>query len=166
MDLENDAPPGSRRCTICQQSKPTKSFGWSRTRQGGSRCAECRIAQNTAYQRRRRADKPEVVRASNLWRLYKIRPEEYDALLEAQKHRCAICQILDTEVDLSRVGGRPRQNGTLRMVFALAVDHHHATRRVRGLLCPDCNRGLGHFKDDSDRLRRAIKYLTALPMAE
>ena len=41
----------------------------------------------------------------------------------------------------------------------LAVDHVHGTDQVRGLLCNLCNPALGLFKDNPDRLKRAIEYL-------
>ena len=39
------------------------------------------------------------------------------------------------------------------------VDHDHRTGAVRGMLCPACNHGLGHFRDSLANLRRAINYL-------
>ncbi len=41
----------------------------------------------------------------------------------------------------------------------LCVDHCHQTGGLRGLLCNDCNIGLGHFKDNPTLLEAAIKYL-------
>lgn len=42
----------------------------------------------------------------------------------------------------------------------LVVDHCHATGKVRGLLCHNCNRALGLLKDSSESLRCAINYLS------
>lgn len=41
----------------------------------------------------------------------------------------------------------------------LVVDHCHDTGIVRGLLCHNCNRALGLFKDKIEVLKNAIKYL-------
>ena len=43
------------------------------------------------------------------------------------------------------------------------IDHNHRTGAVRALLCRGCNSGLGHFKDDPIRLRRAADYLELYP---
>lgn len=41
------------------------------------------------------------------------------------------------------------------------VDHSHTSGKIRGLLCSNCNLGLGHFKDSIPALERAIAYLRA-----
>lgn len=41
----------------------------------------------------------------------------------------------------------------------MAVDHCHVTQVKRGVLCPACNKGLGHFKDNPGLLEAALAYL-------
>jgi predicted nucleic acid-binding Zn ribbon protein len=73
---------------------------------------------------------------------YGITPEQYDAMLDRQDHRCAVCRT-DT----------PNGKGW-------HVDHDHASGKVRGILCGNCNNGIGNFHDDPATLRAAIDYLT------
>lgn len=39
------------------------------------------------------------------------------------------------------------------------VDHCHKTGKVRGILCAECNSGLGKFKDRPEFLIKAVEYL-------
>lgn len=64
-------------------------------------------------------------------------------MLAAQNGGCAICGATEP-------GGRTRY---------FPVDHCHTTGIVRGLLCTKCNRGLGLFNDDPERVARAVMYL-------
>jgi len=41
----------------------------------------------------------------------------------------------------------------------MAVDHCHATGKIRGLLCNSCNSLLGFCADNKARLTAAIAYL-------
>lgn len=59
-----------------------------------------------------------------------------------QVGRCAICEKLLSQ-DTKHIH----------------VDHCHKTNKVRGLLCSNCNKGLGFFKDNTNSLARAILYL-------
>ncbi len=81
-------------------------------------------------------------RKTKLKKAYGIGPVEWQALSDAQGGLCAICQ------------GLPGKKG-------LSVDHCHATRRVRGLLCSRCNTGLGQFQDNPALLTAAIEYLAS-----
>lgn len=74
---------------------------------------------------------------------YGINAERYEAMLTQQGGGCAICGVPQG----SRRGER------------LAVDHCHHSGRVRGLLCANCNRGIGLLEDRPERLRRAAEYL-------
>jgi len=91
---------------------------------------------------------------------YRLTPELFSAMLAAQNHQCLLCEaVISEETQLG-----PRQGGLsgyrkLATATTVCVDHCHVTGKVRGLLCMLCNRGLGDFKDDPDRMRRAADYL-------
>lgn len=78
-------------------------------------------------------------RQSYLKQRYGITADDYAAMLTRQGAVCAIC----------------RRPGKRR----LAVDHCHATGRVRGLLCDNCNQAIGKLKDSPELLARSIAYL-------
>jgi hypothetical protein len=88
------------------------------------------------------------VREWTLQTKYKISLDDYKSMLESQDGLCAICR----GVEISQ----HRRTGKLK---ELAVDHCHATGKVRGLLCVRCNRGISYFKDTTNLLRSAISYL-------
>ena len=75
-----------------------------------------------------------------LKRRYGITLEQYEAMLESQNGKCAICK------------------GDCLTGRNLAVDHDHETGKVRGLLCSKCNQGLGQL-NNIELLQRAIDYL-------
>ena len=41
----------------------------------------------------------------------------------------------------------------------LCIDHDHNTGEIRGLLCHNCNRGIGLLNDNIENLERAVLYL-------
>jgi len=71
--------------------------------------------------------------------IYGLSAEHHRRLVEQQNGVCAICK-------------RPSRR-------ALCVDHCHATRVVRGLLCDKCNTALGLLGDDAGRVLAAVAYL-------
>jgi hypothetical protein len=71
----------------------------------------------------------------------------YDRMFDEQKGLCKICNRPETRI--SRHGD----------VTRLAVDHCHRTLKIRGLLCHDCNTGIGKFADNIQLLEKAIEYL-------
>lgn len=73
---------------------------------------------------------------------------DYRTLFMRQGGKCAICKVAPP-------GGVFRENEKA----TLCVDHDHATGEVRGLLCGQCNTGLGMFRDNPANLQRAIEYL-------
>jgi hypothetical protein len=73
----------------------------------------------------------------HLRRRYGIGLPEFELLLQAQGVVCAICGVAGPE----------------------HVDHDHRSGQVRGILCFNCNGGLGQFSDDPARLYRAAFYV-------
>jgi hypothetical protein len=93
----------------------------------------------------------ESTRAKNLHYQYGLTLAEYGDLLEAQDGRCAICRELPKEE-----GSSASRHHADRV---LNVDHNHETDHVRGLLCAQCNRALGLFRDDLLLLEAAVAYM-------
>ena len=107
-----------------------------------------------------RRDPARKAETDRLWRLRKLglTPGDVAALMEKQDGACGICkQPLTTAKILG-----PGLNRILSNNSAV-IDQCHITGNVRGLLCNHCNRGLGFFMDDADRLRKAIAYLEGAP---
>ncbi|MEV4708088.1 endonuclease VII domain-containing protein [Actinoplanes sp. NPDC049316] len=63
---------------------------------------------------------------------------------------------------LSSTGCWPRRGGVCAICGGddpQHLDHDHRTGEVRGILCFNCNGGLGQFRDDPVLLADAIAYL-------
>ena len=71
---------------------------------------------------------------------YGIEVAHFNAMVEKQQHRCGICNLAKK----------------------LVVDHCHATKVIRGLLCTECNKGLGLLGDTEGDLLLALRYLRGL----
>lgn len=151
---------GLKVCKDCGETKPHASF----SRQAGyrdgyrSNCKACvalrskrwveanpvRAAQTRrAYYEANRDAILTQVRAKTLERRYGITREQYNALLAVQGFRCAVCKTSDP--------------GSKHRTFA--VDHCHRTGAVRGLLCNNCNIGMGRLRDDPDLVLAARAYI-------
>ena len=81
-----------------------------------------------------------------LKRVYDIDLEFYEELLLKQDNKCALCESEGFKIN-------PNSKSLL------VVDHCHTTGKVRGLLCHNCNRGLGLFQDNAEVLKRASEYV-------
>ena len=84
--------------------------------------------------------------ARELQRKFGISIERYNEMFASQKGCCAIC-------------GRHQSELKKR----LHVDHDHETDEVRGLLCSQCNAGIGFFEDSKELLEMALHYLQKDP---
>lgn len=148
-----------KQCSRCKEIKPRTEFYKNGKTPDGlrSHCKECNRKLNKDYYERNKEkeiergrkwakenpeSKKKIYRRQNLKRNYGITLEEYEDLLRQQGGRCAICKSADPVHTTN-----------------FAVDHCHDTGVVRGLLCMNCNQGLGKFKDSKEILSRAIEYL-------
>lgn len=86
------------------------------------------------------------IRRTTIKSRYKITEEEYEKKLEKQEGVCEICGGVNKE----------GKNGKRRR---LSIDHDHKTGKIRGLLCNNCNFGIGFFCDNIKNMERAIEYL-------
>jgi hypothetical protein len=82
-------------------------------------------------------------------RNYGISMDDYNAMLEAQDGKCAICSCSPPNHHKKR----------------LNIDHCHSTGKVRGLLCDACNRAIGLLKDSPELMANAIKYIQQYSLA-
>lgn len=131
-------------CPKCRNSKPGIEFEAVWTDQRLCVCGTCAykvkrnpIVLNIEKRRKYARERILVLRG--------ITSADYEAMLERQGGKCAICRGAgDQRIDVRR---------------RLFLDHDHATGYARGLLCPRCNTGLGQFKDSKSNLLAAVKYL-------
>src|SRR4051794_14618437 len=129
-----ELPPGERYCPDCKTIKPLEDFPRNRSgREGrGGYCKPCHSARTAATKQRLYGS----TRDYHLRARYGITSADVDAMVEAQGGTCAVCE------------GKPGH-----------VDHDHATGKVRGILCFNCNQALGNVRDDVDVLQGLIGYL-------
>ena len=135
----------TRECRVCKKHKnliadyylsrkdPTLASSYS------YECKECCIKRTVEYNHRHRPKRKD----QSLQRHYGIGLEEYNKLFEEQNGGCAIC---GTETP----GGKWKN---------FHIDHDHETKKVRGLLCSQCNTALGLIKEDIHTLKSMIQYL-------
>lgn len=166
-----------RVCVQCGVEKPIAEFPWADKKRGfhRRRCGPCystfkkpiteryaaknrdkildahrdyhalhREARNRARIQRYNETPVEVRRKRRVMQQYGISGEAYDALIAPGV--CAICGAAESRTSTGKRKG-------------LAVDHCHTSGRPRGLLCNNCNTGIGWFEEDPERLRAAIGYL-------
>lgn len=148
----------SRSCNTCNETNPSSFY---KLKNGEGRlyykCKKCHAKYISAWrkknvdsvrlkERKLYASKSKTERRnSHLKKTYGITLAEFNIILNLQKFKCAICE----EVRHSKT--KP-----------LYVDHDHRTGKIRGLLCKECNVGLGNFTDSAAKLTKAIAYLKGI----
>lgn len=129
---------GQKKCAKCALWKPLPEFYQARRTPAGVPVymGECKVCN------RKRATETKIRLHGSALAYYRkkrygLSQEDVDRLMTEQGGLCALCRK------------RPPQ----------AVDHCHATNRVRGLLCMRCNSAIGVIGDTLDAAQRLVEYL-------
>lgn len=118
-----------RTCKICGKEKDDWEFSVWISKKTGGQCV--RKICRECYNK----DHRDV----QLVHRYGITRAQWELILKSQDNKCKICgKVFDSKI---------------------YVDHDHKTMVIRGLLCQDCNFGLGKFGDNPETLRTAANYL-------
>jgi hypothetical protein len=129
----------TKTCPKCGEEKAIDDFYFQRR--------TCKPCVREHQQRFRDAD-PDYNRNRNLQRRYGIDVEEYRNLIADHNFACGICKVEIPET----IAYKGKRSGV--------VDHNHETGDIRGILCQKCNLVLGHARENTDILYRAIVYLS------
>ncbi len=137
-----------KKCSWCNEIKEHSEFHKCRTHIHGKGLAYyCKVCANEKSRKHTQQystslEYKEKKKRSYIKNRFKLSLEEYNDLLIQQNNLCKICNTnLPSSGHLTH------------------LDHNHITGKIRGFLCTNCNRGLGHFQDSVLNLEKAIIYL-------
>jgi len=147
-----------KKCNKCNISKSLEEFRFIRKNKNGtdlykSQCNECfnkhyleKYRNKTEEERQQiYTDKKNktTFESRKDWRLkyrFGITLEEYESMLEQQNNKCYICETYIQGKDIK-------------------VDHSHKTKKVRKLLCHNCNTALGLLGEKITLFEKCIDYI-------
>lgn len=121
-----------KRCSTCKVVQPLGDFHRSRRRSDGHHHV-CKDC--------KKLENRKAYTLAARARRYGLTAEALQALIDEQNGQCGIC--------------------SKDITTASVVDHCHETGTIRGILCSECNLGLGKFKDDPALLEAAALYLSS-----
>ena len=150
-------------CSGCKVEKPLSEFPKNKREKDGFH-HYCKMCNNQRVNKWYHQNRDSQIRIRKQWRTnhpdkqreYALNSifgsgaaELYNKLFQQQKGHCAICGIHQ-----SNLNGR------------LGLDHNHTTHQNRGLLCDNCNLGIGQLKDSSELVYQAYLYLQHYEIAK
>ncbi len=161
------AAEGHKHCAMCGEPKPLDLF-YRDSKKSDGRGTWCKLCMRAYYStpegkawRKASRARPAVRAAriayyksdkrlaSHLSKTFNLSLSVYKQKLITQNNACAICLVLFANIP-SR---------------AVHTDHDHATGAFRGVLCHNCNKGLGSFRDSPKFLLNAVRYLLDLEVS-
>jgi len=141
-----------RVCSVCGEYKLWREFSWKRPKKYKDsektyqlkqpKCKNCAQKETDSWREKQSSE-----RLKDLYyqRTYGLSLKGFNSMFVSQKGQCLLCK---TDLALE---GHPGNRAV--------VDHCHTKGHIRGILCNECNRGLGYFKDSPTTLLNAVKYL-------
>ena len=120
----------TKECNSCRKILPINRF-WKRTYPSGKVTVQSRCKSCQGKQRVQYYKPNEKTRQQ-----LKISDQFYEELMKNEH-----CNICGKELERK------------------CIDHCHETKKIRGVLCHNCNTALGLFKDNIKVMRKAINYL-------
>lgn len=137
-----------KRCPGCKELKDITEFvtAINTTTGKAARCKECINSVRKDRYHNEPGFKENFHKQRKKSRLkldYDMSVDDFELILKFQQNRCKICKM--------EFGSTNKKSPR--------VDHCHKTGTIRGLLCANCNLGLGNFKDNVNFLHEAITYL-------
>ena len=142
-----------RYCTVCSAFKPWAEYSEKKSKRykynenaqvhqlKQPKCKSCAVKETQTWYE---ANK-DVAKNTRLLSAYGINLNEYKARIIAQDSKCPICT-------------KQFSDGAFGPDSPV-VDHCHTNGHVRGIICNECNRGLGYFRDNKEALMNAAQYL-------
>ena len=138
-----------KKCSHCKKQKLLDEFNKSKSSKDGLQyvCKSCNIFyynknKDKIIQRTKNYSKKSEVKEKNNFRKkekrYGITKNDFKNMQISQNNKCKICK---------------------KESFKLHIDHNHQTKKVRGLLCYNCNMAIGLLKENPEIFLNAIKYL-------
>lgn len=167
-------------CTVCELKKPVSDFykrGNNKLKYR-SECKECSLKQRKKYNighkkeaseyhksygiknrkklnkyrrdynaknpnkmneyRKKYRENNDTDRMAEIKRKYGLSKEGYYYMLDIQDNKCKIC-------------GKEMEK--------ICIDHNHITGKIRGLLCNNCNLGIGNLQENPFILIKTVEYL-------
>jgi len=132
---------GVKICTKCNIEKDCNEFSILKSKKGMFRhsiCKKCKSIYRSIKRKENPLKEAYRKRVQKLRNKYGLEIKDYDKMFDDQNGNCKIC------------------NNSL---IKPHIDHCHSTNKIKGILCGNCNIGLGMFKDNPEYLENAIKYL-------
>lgn len=149
-----------KKCSKCKEEKPISDFNIRNGAEGNKPSSYCKLCHQEYVKDHYVKNKEKYINNASDWssrnpesrrkigtnwvRRAKgnyVSEQVFKEMMDSQKNCCAIC---DRELTTTKL---------------TCVDHNHVTGKIRGILCRNCNTGLGMLKDSISTLQSAAEYL-------